>query len=387
MAWQIFIFSRGDRRHVAGCEDGRLISYGVTNPRRVDRAGAIHLGRVARMDRPMGAAFVLFDGAETGMLPLAGSQRLSEGEHLLVQVLRDRRGEKSVRLTRAIVLASRYLQLRVHRPGIETYPQLRPSAQTEAARKALAPHLPPEHGVVLRPAAELASASELTAELERLLAQWRAISELAAAGKPPQSIRPADDPLDLLLCDAPQPGETTIHCPDRRTAQLVAARIVERQFADFPIRVAPTNQWAPSLEELDESVEAALGAEVPISGGGSLLFEPGQTLTAVDVNAGDAVGRGGGGKDPERARFALNRAAAAEIARQLRLRNIGGLIVIDFIGLRRPTDRRDVVEDLRRACCADSQPCQILEMSRFGLVEMMRQSAGATLAEQLRTEP
>lgn len=387
MARQIFIFSRGDRRHIAEWMDDRLVSYGVVDPQHIDRAGAIHLGRVTRMDRPLGAAFVLFDGAETGMLPLAGSRQLSEGDSLLVQVLRDRRGEKSARLTRAILLAGRYLHLRAHRPGIEIYPQLRPSTQIEAACEALARHLPPEHGIVLRPAAELASASELAAELGRLLRQWRAISERAATARPPQSMQPADDPLDRLLSDTLQPGETTIHCADRRTAQHVATRIAQRQLADLRVLVTPPNQWTPSVEEFEESADMALEPEAPIPGGGSLLFEPGQTLTAVDVNAGDAVGRIGGGKDPERARFALNRAAAAEIARQLRLRNIGGLVVIDFIGLRRPSDRRDVVEGLRRACCADPQPCQILEMSRFGLVEMMRQSVGATLAEQLRTGP
>lgn len=386
MAWQLFIFARKDGRHVACWEDGRLIAYRVTDPAHVDRTGAIHLGRVTRMDRPMGAAFVRFDGADIGMLPLPGGQRLAEGTNLLVQVLRDRQGDKSARLTRAILLAGRFFQLRTNRSGIEAFPQMSPSPQLEAVRKALAERLPPEHGLVLRPLAELAALSDLEAELDRLLGLSREASA-ATDGRPPRRVQAAADPLDLLLRDAPGPAATTIVCPDRRTAQLVATRIEEQRLADIPVRILPINQWAPSTDELNEALEVALGAEVPLPGGGSLLFEPGQTLTAIDVNAGDAIGRSGSAKDPERARLDLNRAAALEIGHQLRLRNLGGLIVIDFIGLRRTGDRRDIVEALRRACLADPQPCQILEMSRFGLVEMMRQSGGPTLAEQLGSRP
>lgn len=377
------MFAREGRRHIACWADGRLDAYRVIDPRRVDRTGAIYVGRVTRMDRPLGAAFVQFDGTETGMLPLQSGQRLSEGAGLVVQVLRDRYGEKSARLTRALTFTGRCLQLRVGRPGIETYPQMRPSPQLDAARKTIAQRLPSEHGLVMRPAAETAASPDLEAELDQLLTVARGIATAAADLRTVRALRPAVDPLGLLLRDAPDPRTTTVLCADRKTAELAAAQAEALHLAGMQIESRPVAQWSPSIDELEEALEDATGGEVPIPGGGSLLFEPGQTLTAIDVNAGDAVGRSGGAKDPERARLDLNRAAAAEIARQLRLRNLGGLIVVDFIGLRRHANRRDTVEALRHACLADPQPCQILEMSRFGLVEMMRQSGGPTLAEQL----
>jgi ribonuclease E len=339
------------------------------------------------MDGPLGAAFVQFDGTEIGMLPLAGRARLPEGASIVVQVLNDRRGAKSARLTRAITLAGRHLRLRVDRPGIEIDPQMESSPALEAARKALAARLPPGHGLILRTAVEPATLADLETELDRLLELWLQVAASAAAGRSPLMIRSADDPLEDLLRDIAGPRETSILCADRTTARLVQSRITERGLGDFPVHVMPTGQWTPSPDELAEALDAAMEKEVSVPGGGSLLVEPGQTLTAIDVNAGDSVGRGAVSRDPERARFELNRAAAWEIARQLRLRNLGGLIVIDFIGLRRPADRRAVVDELHRACCADPQPCQILEMSRFGLVEMMRQSVGATLAEQLASGP
>lgn len=381
MSRKIFIFSRGSCRHVAFWNADRLVAYGVIDPSHPDRTGAVYFGRVKRVEPSLGAAFVEFIPGEDGLLPLSGANRPTEGSSLLVQLRRDRRGAKAARLGDAITLIERDLRLRVGRPGVETYPQMTRSPRMEEARGAVAGLLAPEHGALLRPSILEASASEIEAQIDRLLKEWRLLSAATMQG-PPQLVRPAEDALDQALRDFP---DADVVCANRTTAQAVAARATARGYGVPRTTVLPESHWLPSASELSEAVADALAEHVELPAGGSLLFEPGQTLVAIDVNSGDGSARGG--TSPDRSRLALNRSAAAEIALQIRLRNLSGPIVIDFVTMRRRSDQGAVVDVLRSACCADTQPCEILPMSRFGLVEMVRQSGGSTLAEQLRGEP
>jgi Rne/Rng family ribonuclease len=381
MSRKIFIFSRGSRRHVAFWSADRLVAYGVVDPSHPDRTGAVFLGRVKRVEPSLGAAFVEFIPGEDGLLPLSGVHGLTEGSSLLVQLRRDRRGTKAARLGDAITLIERDLRLRVGRPGIETYPQMTRSSRMEAACRVVAGLLAPEHGALLRPSILEASASQIEAQVDRLLKEWRSLSASTLKG-PPQLVRAAEDAVDQALRDFPN---VDIVCADRTTAQAIAARAAARGYGVPRTSVLSESHWLPSAVELSEALADARGEHVELSGGGSLLFEPGQTLVAIDVNSGDGSARGNTSSD--RARLALNRSAAEEIALQIRLRSLSGPIVIDFVTLRRRSDQGAVVDALRSACCADPQPCEILPMSRFGLVEMVRQSGGWTLAEQLRGEP
>jgi ribonuclease G len=147
-----------------------------------------------------------------------------------------------------------------------------------------------------------------------------------------------------------------------------------------PIEVRPQRDWVPSIAELGESLRAGLDARAPLTDGGWILFEPGETLTAVDVNSGNRSSRRTGGARAD-LRLKLNLQAVETIAQQLRLRAVGGLIVIDFVDMEARADRDRVVEALRAAVADDPARIRILPMSDLGLVQMTRQRRGPSLAE------
>ena len=172
-------------------------------------------------------------------------------------------------------------------------------------------------------------------------------------------------------------GDLEIFADTRRAAQEFAA-----MGATLPagrllrIEHRPRRDWSPSLEELETGVAEALEPRVELPSGGWLFFEPGRTLTVIDVNTGTAHATAG-----ERLWLKTDLEAAREIARQLRLRHIGGIVVIDFIDLKSALQRRQVSEALRQGVAGDWEPCWVGAMSRLGLVEMTRRRSGPSLAE------
>lgn len=386
MAPRLFIFQQDGSRRFAHWERGRLAGYGVSPTIGPHRPGAIYLGRIAKVDRPLGVAFVQFTDTEAGLLPLATSVKLVEGQSIPVQLLREARGDKLPKLTRSVTLTGRYLQLQPGRPGLSSYPQQPGKELANRLRTLLAQAVPERHGFVARPAAATAADDALRREASALIEQWGAIVADAAKGPGPRLLRAGPSPLDVFLRDLDPSNAASILCADRTTTAQIEQR-THGQPRAIDVRMVPTGEWSPSLPEIGEAVADALEPLIEMPGGGSLQFDLGQALTAIDVNAANAANRGGKAGNAEDRRFAINLAAAQEIAHQIRLRNLGGPIVIDFIGVRRPEHRRNVVAMLRQACLPDPQPCQILEMSPLGLVEMARQSIGPTLAEQLAIGP
>ena len=147
----------------------------------------------------------------------------------------------------------------------------------------------------------------------------------------------------------------------------------------FRVQHMPQRDWPTSMAEIEAEATAATEARVELSSGGWLLFEPCWALTVVDVNSGATQAAGG-----ERTWLRTNLEAAEEIARQLRLRNIGGIVVVDFIDMKSPENRREVADTLRVAVKNDWEPCWVGTMSRLGLVEMSRRRSGPPLSEMLK---
>jgi ribonuclease G len=201
---------------------------------------------------------------------------------------------------------------------------------------------------------------------------------LPRGSKPPMRLS-HDGPLRRLIGQLG--GGLSIHPDTRRMADELTALV-----AKFPagrkisVEHRPQRDWPLSMTEIEGEAAAALEPRVELRSGAWLLFEPGQTLTAVDVNSGTAQGSATSGSS-EALWLKINLAAAKEIARQLRLRHMGGIVVIDFIDVKEATARRQVSEALRQAVAEDWEPCWVGGMSRLGLVEMTRRRAGPTLAE------
>jgi ribonuclease G len=201
---------------------------------------------------------------------------------------------------------------------------------------------------------------------------------LPAGARPPLRLS-HDGPLRRLI--GRLGGDLSVHPDTRRVADELTALA-----ASFPagrkisLEHRPQRDWPLSMAQIESEVAAALEPKVELRSGAWLLFEPGQALTAVDVNSGTAQGSASGNSG-ERLWLKINLEAAKEIARQLRLRHIGGIVVIDFIDVKDAMARRQISEALRQAVAEDWEPCWVSSMSRLGLVEMTRRRGGPALSE------
>jgi ribonuclease G len=213
----------------------------------------------------------------------------------------------------------------------------------------------------------------------RLTARIGEAVALPSGTRPPLRLT-REGPLRRLL--ARLSGDLEVFADTRRAADEFAAMAATLPAGrHLRIEHRPQRDWSPSLEEIEADVASALEPRVELPSGGWLLFEPGRTLTVIDVNSGTAQASGG-----ERLWLKTDLEAAREIARQLRLRHVGGIVVIDFIDLKSALQRRQVAEALRHAVTGDWEPCWVGSMSRLGLVEMTRRRNGPSLAEMWATE-
>jgi Rne/Rng family ribonuclease len=362
-------------------EDDRLIEVDVAD-QTAAAIGAICLGRVRRVAHDLDGAFVdcglgadAFLGARDARA-LSGATRsarvgeqVSEGQAVLVQVRRQAERGKGPRLTSDIALPGICL---VHRPRLDRAllsPALARYEQTGQQERA--DRLFPSGGFSLRPAALHASDPELLDEALRLRQTWSAIEARAGASRPPALLAAPPEPLQRLLLEHLSPDLERIVLGDRALL-IKARRWLEQSLPRSLAALADRLEYLPDAFEATgaaEQLEEALGREVALPGG-SLIIEPTAALTAVDVN--------GAGKPLD-----VDLAAAREVARQLRLRRIGGLVVIDFVDLASKRDRARLDAALREAFADDPAAVQLYPMSPLGLVELSRQRTGPCLAEQL----
>ena len=364
-AWLVEV-SPGETRAALVDGHGNLVELLVERLGWKEAVGAIHLGRVVRVDKGMGAAFVEIGEAQPGFLGKA--KNVTEGEAVVVQVLRAAGNGKGAVLTANPSLAGHFLILDATRPGIHWPRGWRGGrAETTAVLERIAPA---DSGLTPRPPAAGAEEAVLGGEAERLSAVWREVLEQAGSAKPPAELLPAPELVARILRDSA--AGVLIDHPGAQT------RLRDSGPPDAAARLELYKGQAPLFDEfaVEEQIEAALAPRVEMPGGASLVIEETEALCAIDVNMG-----GSGGRLPsESAILKVNQAAAREAARQIRLRNIGGLIVIDFIGMKNKGNRRAIVEAVRRDMRGDPVRHDVLGMTPAGLVEITRQRGGRPLA-------
>ena len=362
-------------------EDGRLIEVDVADRQAKTVRGQVFLGRVRAIDATLNAAFVDC-GLERpawlsarNSIPVSGSLRgtpigrqLDEGQAVLVQGSREPQGSKGARVTGDVALAGLYLVHQPRRAEAGVSARLGRSAEAKAER-ARARRLFPDGGFMLRSAARAADDAVLMAEAERLRALGRDIEARAAAAKPPVRLHGEDDPGLGLMREHLSPDLARIVVDD--PAALARARAMLDAIA--PQLKGRLELLHNALERTGarEQVEAALLPGIPLPGGGSLRIEPTAALTAIDV---DGAGRQALDADLE---------AAREIARQLRLRRVGGTVVVDFIDLPAPRDRARLRAELETVLADDPAAVHVSSMSTLGLVQISRQRTGPPLTELL----
>ena len=326
--------------------------------RPADETGSIWRGRVVRVEPGLGAFVDLGDGG-TGLL--AGGRLPHEGASLLVQATRPSAGGKGPALGMAPRLAGRYLVYTPRTPGVAASKRL-PDDGTRSRLQGLARRLVgPGEGAVVRAAAAVAADAAIARELDVLRARWQRIE--AASEEAPALLWREPDPLRAFLRDRLAPGGTVL--ADRRL----------RSYAD---RMGLPDARVELLDEpgwqafgLEDTIRQALEPVLELAGGGSISVEETRAAVVIDVD-------GGGRKDL----LALNLEAAERIAREVRLRGIGGLVLIDFVDLDRAAERRRVERRLADGFAGDPAARRQLPFSPLGVVEMTRQRLGLPLAEQ-----
>jgi ribonuclease G len=372
-------------------EDDRVVELIVERPGDAAGAGAIYLGRVTAVVESLDAAFVDIGGGAAAFLPASAAATarggksiaaaVHEGEAVLVQTTRAAAGDKAPKATRRLTLAGHRLVLRPGEPGVAAGRRL--AAAERARLTAIVETLATEdEGFILRSAAAGASAEALAAEAEILRARWRAVAEAARTRKPPALLDTEPGPVERILRDH-VPADAEGIALDGRAGVAAAAAWCKRFRPELAGRIEVAGADLFEARGVEAAIDEALSATVALPSGGTLAIEPTRALTAIDVDTGGDA-RGGG---QARAIRATNLEAAAEIARQLRLRTIGGLVAVDFVHMRDAAHRREVAAALRRAAAGDPMAVEVGEITAFGLLELTRRRERPALAELLLEPP
>jgi len=303
---------------------------------------------------------------------------LKNRQMILCQVTKNPIGAKGARLTQEVSLPGRFVVLI---PNSSTYgiSKRLPDDVRKRLRNILDRVKPERHGLIVRTAAEHATEAELTADMELLLAQWAEIERLAAEAKKPALLHREPELAVRVIREEFNPDYRGVVIDDERLYREVRDYVAafNPELADR-IEYYDTASEGISLFErhhVHEQVHKALDRKVWLPSGGSLIIEHTEALTVIDVNTGKNVGK----NNLEDTVFANNMEAAEEIAKQLRLRDIGGILVIDFIDMEVKGNRAKVVDAFRSALSRDKTRTQVFDISELGLVEMTRKRIGEGL--------
>ncbi|MEV4538209.1 Rne/Rng family ribonuclease [Asanoa sp. NPDC049518] len=384
---------RADRTQIAVLEDGVLVEHYVTRASSGAMAGNVYLGKVQNVLPSMEAAFVdvgrgrnavLYAGEvnwdASGLEGRARSieQALRSGDSVLVQVTKDPIGHKGARLTSHIALSGRHL---VYVPGGNASGISRklPDTERKRLRDVLKKLIPEGAGVIVRTAAEGASEDELARDVKRLQAQWEDIQEKAAAGGAPTLLYEEPDLLIRVVRDLFNEDfrEIIVQGDD-------AYEMVDTYLGHVSPDLVPRLHRHTSTVDLfaekriDEQILKGLDRKVFLPSGGHLVIDRTEAMTVVDVNTGKYTGAGG---NLEETVTRNNLEAAEEIVRQLRLRDLGGIVVIDFIDMVLESNRELVLRRLTECLGRDRTKHQVTEITSLGLVQMTRKRIGAGLLE------
>ena len=385
--------SKAGRIQIAVLEDNVLVEHYVARNQDASLIGNVYLGRVQNVLPSMEAAFVDigrgrnavlysgevdWDGVETNNQPRRIELALKSGDRVLVQVTKDPVGHKGARLTSQISLPGRYL---VYVPNGTMNGISRKLPDTERARlkKILKEVLPESSGVIVRTAAEGATEEQLTLDVQRLTSQWEHVSSQVKTIQAPSLLHSEPDLLVKIVRDVFNEDFTRMLIQGDEALQTISSYL-QGVAPDLLERVEKYEGEQDPFDafRVTEQIEKALDRKVWLPSGGSLVIDRTEAMTVVDVNTGKFVGSGG---NLEETVTKNNLEAAEEIVRQLRLRDIGGIIVVDFIDMVLESNRDLVLRRLIECLSRDRTKHQVAEVTSLGLVQMTRKKLGLGLLE------
>ncbi len=388
--------TQAEELRVAIVDGQSLYDIDIEQPSKEQKKSNIYKGRIFRIEPSLEAAFVEYGGGRHGFLPLKEISRdyfqagvdhnkagirelLKEGQEIVVQVDKEERGNKGAALTTFISLAGRYMVLMPNSPSAGGVSRRIEGEDRAALKDALDKlNIPDDMGVIIRTAGVGRDAEELQWDLDYLLQVWRSIAEAALAKPAPFLIYQESRLIvralrDYLRADI---GEILVDTEElyetaREFMQQVMPQTL-RKLKHYKDDIPLFNRF-----QIESQIEAIYERNVRLPSGGSIVVDQTEALTAIDVNSARATK----GSDIEDTAFQTNLEAAEEVARQLRLRDLGGLVVIDFIDMSSNKHQREVENRLQNALKYDRARVQLGRISRFGLMEMSRQRLRPSLGE------
>ena len=388
--------TQAEELRVAIVDGQTLYDVDIEQPAKDNKKSNIYKGRITRLEPSLEAAFVEYGAERHGFLPMKEISRdyfqagvdpnkgtirelLREGQEVVVQVDKEERGNKGAALTTFISLAGRYMVLMPNSPtagGVSRRIEGDDRAELKKAMDAL--NIPDDMGVIIRTAGVGRDAEELQWDLDYLLSIWRAIAESALSKPAPFLIYQESRLIVRALRDYMRSdiGEILVDTPEMYAEAL---EFVEQVMPHNKRKLKHYTDDTPLFNrfQIESQIESAYERTVRLPSGGALVIDQTEALTAIDVNSARAT-KGG---DIEETAFNTNLEAAEEVARQLRLRDLGGLVVIDFIDMTSNKHQRDVENKLQNALKYDRARVQLGRISRFGLMEMSRQRLRNSLGE------
>ncbi len=398
MKRMLFNATQPEELRVALVDGQRMYDLDIETAGREQKKANIYKGRITRIEPSLEAAFVDYGADRHGFLPLKdisrsyfnpkvelGSGRVNikdvmrEGQEILVQIDKEERGNKGAALTTFISLAGRYLVLMPNNPRAGGVSRRIMGDERNQIRDALAAlEVPEDMGLIVRTAGVGKNPEELQWDLNYLLQLWDAIDKAAKERPAPFLVYQESNVVIRAIRDYLRKDISEILIDDRKTYE---------QAVEFVQMVMPHNLGKLKLYEdkvplftryqIESQIETAFQREVRLPSGGAIVIDHTEALISIDINSARATK----GSDIEETALNTNREAAEEIARQLRLRDLGGLIVIDFIDMSASRNQREVENTLREALKMDRARVQVGRISRFGLLEMSRQRLRPSLGE------
>lgn len=384
---------------VALVKDYQLFDLDIESPSETKKKGNIYKAVVTRREPSLDAVFVEFGSKRQGFLPqkeihpdywnisaervkeekVPITSLIREGQELLIQVDKEERGNKGAALTTFITLAGCYLVLMPNSPssgGISR--RIEGDDRDELKETLNALTLADDMGLIIRTAGVGKSSEELQADLDMLCNQWHAIRHAYNTQLAPCLIHQEGDVIIRSIRDNLRRSISEIII-DEQASYVKAKQYIEQVRPDFLPNLKLYNNAIPlfNFYQIESQIETAYQREVLLPSGGALVIDRTEALVSIDINSAKATS----GSDIEATALNTNLEAADEIARQLRLRDLGGLVVIDFIDMSSPKNQRDVENRLKEALKLDRARIQVGRISRFGLLEMSRQRLRLSLGE------
>lgn len=390
--------SYGDELRVALVDGAKLYDLDTESPDRVLLKGSIFKATVSRIETSLDAAFVNFGSERHGFLPLKDLSSdffeknsngktqctLKEGQEIIVQVTKEERGTKGAALTTQIGLAGRFLVLIPNSSRSGGISRRISGEERDQIKKALSNlDIPEDMSAIVRTNGLGRTSEELALDLSYLLALWDEISKTFANAPSPSLIFRDDKLIVRVVKDYFKEDIEEILIDDKPTFDE-AFEFISAVLPDHAHKVKYYDEEIPLFNryQIESQIELAFQREISLTSGGSIVIDPTEAMTAIDVNSA----RSTKGKDIEDTAYKTNLEAAKEVARQLRLRDVGGLVVIDFIDMMDTKHQEKVESAFRKAVYTDRARVQISSISRFGLLEVSRQRLRPSLNESYDIE-